>query len=163
MAEPRPNGSATSAAIAVTTSVPETSGRTPKCAGSKSGDQFVPLRKSTIEIDWKNSKAGTNSAITIPTVVATEMSAQRARTPLTTSSPSRRRLARSWTPAPAVSSGVDKLRTRLLDRRVEIGLRLRQLLVGQRHELRRRGDLLLVLEREAEERLDLGPRERVLP
>src|SRR5688572_22958826 len=136
MAEPRPSGSATSAAIAVTTSVPETSGRTPKCAGSKSGDQFVPVRKSTTEIDWKNSNAGTNSAITIPTVVATEMSAHSARTPLTTSSPHRRRLARSWI-APAVSSGVDKLRTSLLDRLVEIGLRLRQLLVGQRHELRR--------------------------
>jgi hypothetical protein len=71
----------------VTSSVPATSGRTPKCAGSNSGDQSVPVRKSTIEISWKNSNAGTNRATTIPTVVRTEISEQRPRMTLTTSSP----------------------------------------------------------------------------
>ena len=84
--------------------MPAISGRTPKCAGSKSGDQFVPVRKSTIEISWKNSNAGTKSATTIPTVVATEISAHTKRTPLTTSSPIRRRWARSRGSTPAVTS-----------------------------------------------------------
>jgi hypothetical protein len=75
--------------------VPAISGRTPKLDGWNSGAQFVPVRKSTIETSWKNSNAGTNSAMTIPTVVATETKAQRARTTLTTSSPQRRRDARS--------------------------------------------------------------------
>jgi hypothetical protein len=83
------------------------SGSTPKRAGSKSGAQSRPVRKSTTEISEKNSKAGTNSAITIPTVVATEISAQTARTPLTTSSPMRRRWARSRSSVPAVRSGAD--------------------------------------------------------
>ena len=65
----------------------------------------MPVRKSTIETSWKNSNAGTKSAITIPTVVATEISAQTARTPLTTSSPYRLRVARSRGSAPAVRSG----------------------------------------------------------
>ena len=88
----------------VTLIVPETSWRTPKLGGSKSGDQFVPVRKSTIETSWKNSNAGTKSAITIPTVVATEISAQMPRATLTTSSPYRLRLARSRGSAPAVMS-----------------------------------------------------------
>ena len=104
MAEPSPSGRATSAPIAVTSSVPATSGRTPKWAGSNSGAHSVPVRKSTIETSWKNSIAGRKSAITIPTVVATEISAQTARTTLTTSSPIRLRRARRTGPAPAVRS-----------------------------------------------------------
>jgi hypothetical protein len=38
---------------------------------------------------WKNSKAGRKSATTIPSVVATETSAQRARRALITASPHR--------------------------------------------------------------------------
>ena len=48
----------TRAAQAVTTRVPAMSGSTPKDAGSKSGAQSVPVRKSTIEISPKNSNAG---------------------------------------------------------------------------------------------------------
>jgi hypothetical protein len=55
----------------------------------------VPVRKSTTEISPKNSKAGRKSATTMPTVVATDTKAQRARMPLTTSSPQRLRDARS--------------------------------------------------------------------
>jgi hypothetical protein len=88
----------------VTLIVPDTSWSTPKLAGSKSGAQFVPVRKSTIETSWKNSNAGTKSATTIPTVVATEMRAQTARTPLTTSSPTRLRSARSLSSVPTVTS-----------------------------------------------------------
>jgi hypothetical protein len=36
-------------AISVTSNVPPISGRTPKCDGSNSGAQVVPVRKSTIE------------------------------------------------------------------------------------------------------------------
>jgi hypothetical protein len=88
-------------AHAVTSSVPATSGSTPNDAGSNSGAQSVPVRKSTIEISWKNSNAGTKSATTIPTVVATETNAHRARSALTTSSPQRLPVARSRTGAVA--------------------------------------------------------------
>ena len=81
MAEPSPNGMQTRQAQPVTRSVPATSGSTPNAGGSKSGAQSVPVRKSTIETSRKNSIAGTKSATTIPTVVATDTNAQRARTP----------------------------------------------------------------------------------
>ena len=77
----------------------------------------MPVRKSTIEISWKNSKAGANSAITIPTVVATEMSAQRPRTTLMTSSPYRLRRARSRSSRPrSLRVPPTTLRGRLRDR-----------------------------------------------
>ena len=82
------------------------SGSTPKWAGSNSGAHSVPVRKSTIETSPKNSNAGRKSAKTMPTVVATEISAQTKSTPLTTSSPIRLRRARSLTSAPAVYSVV---------------------------------------------------------
>ena len=87
MAEPSPSGIATTIAHSVTESVPMTSGRTPKKAGSNSGAHSVPVRKSTIETSWKNSIAGRNNARMIPTVVATEISAQAPRSVLTRSSP----------------------------------------------------------------------------
>jgi hypothetical protein len=79
----------------VTSKVSTTSGRTPKAGGSNRGAQSVPVTKSTSETSPKNSIAGSKRATTIPTVVATEIRAQRARTPLMTSSPQRRRAARS--------------------------------------------------------------------
>jgi hypothetical protein len=96
----------TMAAHAVTSRVPATSGSTPKDAGSNKGDQSVPVRKSAIEISPKNSNAGTKSATTIPTVVATDTKAQRARTTLTTSSPQRLREARSRSGSGAAVSRV---------------------------------------------------------
>ena len=74
-------------AIVVTSSVPPISGSTPNFAGSKSGAHSVPVKKSTTETSPKNSNAGRKSATTIPTVVATEISAQTPRRTLTTSSP----------------------------------------------------------------------------
>ena len=60
----------------VTTSVPASSGSTPKCAGwERSGDQSVPVKKSTGETARKKSSAGRISAMTMPTVVNTETSA----------------------------------------------------------------------------------------
>ena len=85
----------TAQAQTTTNIVPATSGRTPNDDGVKSGVHSVPVRKSPIEISRKNSIAGSKRATTIPTVVAMETSAQRARTTLTTSSPQRLRLARS--------------------------------------------------------------------
>ena len=76
----------------MTENVPARSGRTPNDAGSKSGAQRSPVKKSTIETSRKNSIAGTTSAMTMPTVVRTETRAQRARTTLTTSSPQRLRV-----------------------------------------------------------------------
>ena len=67
-------------------SVPTTRGRTPKCAGSKSGAQVVPVRKSQGLTSPKNSPAGTSSETTIPIVVSTDMAAARNRTPWTRSS-----------------------------------------------------------------------------
>ena len=59
-------------------SVPTRSGRTPKLAGSKSGAQFVPVKKSIGLTVRKNSIAGKSSETTIPTVVTIEISAQSA-------------------------------------------------------------------------------------
>src|SRR5215207_3199165 len=101
MAAPRPKGTQTRQAQAVTSNVPATSGSTPNEAGSNSGAQSAPVRKSTIETSRKNSIAGSNSATTMPTVVATDTNAQRARTTLTTSSPQRLREARSLSGAMA--------------------------------------------------------------
>jgi hypothetical protein len=70
--------------------VPTSSGRTPNDAGSKSGAHRSPEKKSTIETSRKNSIDGSSRAMMIPIVVATETSAQRARSPLTRSSPQRR-------------------------------------------------------------------------
>jgi hypothetical protein len=89
--------------------VPTTSGSTPKLAGWNSGAQVLPLRNVQNETSLKNSNAGMKSEMTIPTVVRIEISAQRARTTLTTSSPQRLRVARSLT-APAETSCVASLR-----------------------------------------------------
>ncbi len=84
--------------------MPPISGSTPNCAGSKSGAHSVPVKKSTTETSPKNSNAGTKSATTIPTVVATEISAQTPSRTLTTSSPYRLRRAWSRSSTPAVMS-----------------------------------------------------------
>ena len=73
----------------MTTNVAATSGRTPKWAGSKSGDQFVPVKKSIGLISEKNSIAGNRSDATMPSVVMTEMSAQTPSSTLITASPTR--------------------------------------------------------------------------
>ena len=69
----------TSVAQIVTEIVPARSGRTPKSGGSNSGAQRVPVMKSMKLISRKNSIAGWSSAMTMPTVVATEMNAQTTR------------------------------------------------------------------------------------
>ena len=84
----------------VTTSVPASSGSTPKCAGWNNGAQFVPVKKSTGETARKKSSAGRISAMTMPTVVNTETSAASPRIALMMSSPILRRrtprLGRAW-------------------------------------------------------------------
>ena len=128
----------------VTSSVPQMSGRTPKCGGSKSGAQFVPVRKSTIGISWKNSNAGTNSAIDDPDRRRDRDQRADAEDALDDV------LARcggagrgAEAPRPQSASGDANYEP---DRGFEVALRLLELRVGERHELRRLGDLDLVLE-----------------
>src|SRR5919109_2342651 len=161
MAAPRPKGAHTSTARRLTRIVPTTSGSTPKEAGANRGAHAVPDRKSAIDTSPKNSSAGSKRARMIPTVVATERSAQRARTPFTTSSPQRRRAARSRTGSgAAVRSCVDtSLRCLLLavvDRGVVLARRLGELLLRQRDEARPLRDPLLVQDDVADEGRDHG-------
>src|SRR5918996_6174673 len=156
MAEPRPKVTARAAATTVTTSVPAISGRTPKRAGSKSGAQSVPVRKSQMLTSRKNSIAGKSRLTTMPTVVAIERRAKRARTPLMTSSPQRRRSARRrisvWVTASVATRLL--LAPRQPDRAVVLVLRLRELTVGQRDVVARLRDRPLVRDHVADERLD---------
>ena len=73
--------------------VPITSGRTPKLGGSKSGVHLPPERKSQRPTLPKKSIVSRSSAITIPVVVRTEISAARISSALMISSPQRRRAA----------------------------------------------------------------------
>ena len=81
-------------AMRVVAKVPATSGRTPKLGGLKSGDHFVPNRKSWIGTARRKTIVSSTSAKMIPIVVSSEISAARSRTPLMTDSPQRRRAAR---------------------------------------------------------------------
>jgi len=78
-------------AMAVTTSVPAISGRTPKCASANVGDQSVPVRNSMMLTSAKNSIVGGMSATTMPTVVPTETRAAANSSALMTASPWRGR------------------------------------------------------------------------
>src|SRR3990170_5074515 len=89
MATPTPSGKATSADQNEITSVPTTSGWTPKWAGSKSGAHVVPLKNSQTDTSRKNSRAGRKSERTIPIVVRTEIAAATKSTAWTRSSPGR--------------------------------------------------------------------------
>src|ERR671911_2853553 len=94
----------TTQAQIVTERVPTRSGRTPNDAGSNRGAQRSSVKNSVSETSRKNSIDGSSRAATIPTVVATETKAQRARTPLIASSPQRLRSARRLTGGAPVAS-----------------------------------------------------------
>lgn len=69
------------------TSVAATSGSTPNFLSAKSGVHSVPVKNSTGLTCWKKPTAGGISETTIPTVVATETSADASSRALTTASP----------------------------------------------------------------------------
>src|SRR5215211_5964084 len=100
----------------------------------------------------------------MPTVVSTETSAHRPRTPLMTSSPQRRRATPSpaGARAPPVASVVATLRARPVERGLEVRLCLLRLLVRQRHELRRLGERVRVLDHVAHEPADRRIRHRLV-
>ena len=87
-------GTATTIAIAVITNVATTSGSTPKLAGSNSGDQSVPNRKSAMPTSPRKEIVSPSSEKMIPSVVRTEIRAASMRRALIRSSPQRRRAAR---------------------------------------------------------------------
>src|SRR5215212_1990991 len=76
----------------VVTSVAVTSGSTPNDGGLNSGDHSVPVRKSPIETERKNSIVGAARATTIPAVVAMDTAAQRNKRTAMTRSPQRGRV-----------------------------------------------------------------------
>src|SRR5262245_57504134 len=75
MADIRPIGNATTIAIAETSIVPTTSGRTPKCWFAKSGVHSVPVRNSRIGTSRRNSIVSTASTMMMPAVVNTDSAA----------------------------------------------------------------------------------------
>ena len=81
MAASRPSGRQITAAMSVTTIVPESSGSTPNLAFLKSGAHSVPVKKSTGLTARKKSTLGTTSASTIPTVTTIENAAHANRLP----------------------------------------------------------------------------------
>jgi hypothetical protein len=89
IADPKPNGTATSNAIPVVQRVPTRSGTTPKLAGTNLGAQRVPVKKSMIGTCRKNSIAGTRSDQTIPIVIKTEKAEALKSVPRITRSPMR--------------------------------------------------------------------------
>src|SRR5918998_669183 len=157
MAAASPSGSATTHAQNVTENVPTRSGCTPNEEGVKSGAHRSPERKSAMETSRKNSIDGSRSAAMIPTVVATETRAQRARTPLTTSSLYRRRSARSRT-GPSCAPAVVPCVANAALRRLESGQVLLHDVVRYRDEER----ILGQLDRVRQEELDEAPHLRLL-
>src|ERR687892_319194 len=148
----------------VTISVPTSSGWMPNDAGVKSGAQRSSVKNSLNETSRKNSIDGSSSAATIPTVVAIDTKAQRARPALTPSSPQRLPSARSRIGAGCAPTVVSCVATRLrADRRLEGCLALLLHLRRRRDEERIDGDVVHVLEIEAHELLHLGPLERLVP
>ncbi len=77
MAVIRPAGSATSIAIPEASSVPETSGRTPKCLSEKSGVHTVPNRNSSSGTSRRNAAVSNSSTAMIPAVTRIDPAALR--------------------------------------------------------------------------------------
>src|SRR5215210_5474130 len=141
MAASSPSGTATTRPIAVRYSVPVSSGITPKDCWSpaSSGVHFVPNRNSPIGTSPKNEIVSRSSESTISTVVRTETAAAASRPYLTACSPTLRRV-------------------RVYASDVTLGALLR----GQRDDLGRLRDVLLVGDHEVQERLDLGAGDRLV-
>src|SRR5215210_6993632 len=153
MAASSPSGTATTRPIAVRYSVPVSSGMTPKDCWSpaSSGVHFVPNRNSPIGTSPKNETVSRSSERTIRTVVRTETAAAASRAYLMACSPTLRR----------VRVYASELTLGALLRALEVRLRLRGLLVRERHDLRGLGDVLLVRDHEVHERLDLRTGDRL--
>ena len=77
MAVISPAGSATSMAIAEASSVPITSGSTPKCLSEKSGVHTVPKRNSPIGTSPRKATVSNSSTEMIPAVIGIEPAALR--------------------------------------------------------------------------------------
>ena len=77
MAVIRPAGSATSIAIPEARSVPDTSGRTPKCLSEKSGVHTVPNRNSVIGTSLRKAMVSKSRTRTIPAVIRIDPAALR--------------------------------------------------------------------------------------
>src|SRR5829696_10349431 len=97
IAEPRPNGTATSSAMTVVMNVAATSGSTPHALSSQldllpnDAVHSVPVRNST-GLTWrKNVTSGANSDTTMPSVINTDNTAAATRQLSMTFSPIRRR------------------------------------------------------------------------
>src|SRR5687767_12178719 len=116
-----------------------------------SGVHLLPNRKSPIGTSQKKRTVSRTSESTIRIVVKTEIAAAASRAIRIACSPTLRRV-RVY--AREVTLGA-------LLRRLEVGLGLGRLLLGQRHELGRRRDVLLVGDHEVHERLDLGAGDRL--
>src|SRR5918995_3944487 len=154
MAASRPRGIATTRPIAVRKSVPVSRGITPKDCWSpaSSGVHLVPNRKSPTGTSPKNAIVSRSSERMISVVVTIETAAAANRPYLTACSPTLRRV-RVY--ASEVTSG------RALLRGLEVRLGLGRLLLGQRHDLGRLGDVRLVGDDELHEGLDLGAGDRL--
>src|SRR5215210_4072884 len=153
MAASSPSGTATTRPIAVRYSVPVSSGMTPKDCWSpaSSGVHFVPNRNSPIGTSPKKETVSRSSESTISTVVRTETAAAASRAYLIACSPTLRRV-RAY--ARDVTLGA-------LLRVLELGLGLAGLCLGERHDLGRLRDVLLVGDHELHEGLDLGTGDRL--
>src|SRR5918995_566560 len=153
MAASRPRGIATTRPIAVRKSVPVSRGITPKDCWSpaSSGVHLVPNRKSPTGTSPKNATASRRSERMISVVVTIETAAAANRPYLTACSPTLRRV-RVY--ASDVTLGA-------LLRGLEVRLGLGRLLLGQRHDLGRLRDVLLVGDHEVHEGLDLGAGDRL--
>ena len=122
----------------------------------------VPKRKSPIGDLAEEADRLLSSERTIPVVVSTEISAASMSRPLMTSSPQRRRAARRR------GASARRLRDRCRavlppsSRCAERGLGLVGLGGRHRHDLRRLGDRLVVLDHVVHERLDLGLLQRLV-
>ena len=72
-----PIGKAKRSAIIDVNSVPDKSGKIPKCFSAKRGVHCVSVKNSTIDTSWKNPKAWYINIKTIPIVVRTVTSAHK--------------------------------------------------------------------------------------
>ena len=159
-----PSGMATSSAMPVIRNVPITSGRTPKLAGSNSGDHLRAGEEVARRRPRRRSRSSRRSSeMTIPVVVRTEIRARQEQQRLDDAprpsggAPPRGGDGRA---APARRRGRCPSALRASSCSSSC-LRLVGLLLRHRHDLRGLGDRLVVLDHVVHERLDLGPLERL--
>src|SRR3954468_19941901 len=126
------------------------------------GSQVEPNRKSLRLTSLKNSRAGARSEMTIPTVVRTDTTAAANSRPRMRASPRRGRRSPKTDVAPADAAAEASIPCTADRRLAGRGLSLLELALGggelrrrHRHDLRRLGDLGLVLQDEVHEPADL--------